>query len=498
MNFEQLLDCFIEEASGQDPLGDYFSETGIYGSPELEKKIQEHSHPIDREKVEKRSLFFIPISRTNLKNFFEAHYTDVKEVCDFIIEKTTNEAQSIGIEVLKKNSSIKVQIYKQNEKEKSHFKTFDFINKIDKFEDIIESANDGSKYELKYCDPFIKFFFFAHGKITVSTLEREVSKLREEKQSKELSKMPINMFNVMLTNKSNTLEKIEGKIQEIEKAIQESKDEKKLARLNKQREFAKEILKKANTNFPEDFYFPVYQHYAIFGGMKLLHKNAFKPTVFTATAALEALNFSKINKSEVTELRKAFAELTVKRFPCYYVRQDKKDPNVYHFSDADTPIFMIYEEGRIDLNVDLTDDTIARKNLYLCLLNPALIDDLHHFFSIIDCNILARLRETTRVNEADLYFIEFLIREMQFRKHTQTDLDKICRIMKKHDWLKETGRLSRDRKRQIKDTVRDLLNFTVQEGLVSKYTIDMSGDVTIDYSPIKKMAAIDIDHQSAP
>lgn len=497
IKFEELLDSFIDEAACDD----YPSGAEISVSAESKK----------------RSVYFIPINRQNLKSIFDLHHNELRRMYEFALQhcsepgsrisswKFSEQRESLIISITRASDPScffeKKSVTETEENKDTFRKEFEFKNKSHNFESIIESQNDKSTNKPNYHDLFVKFFQFVDGKIlreTVASLNQEVSKLLEEKQSRELVKMPVNMFNVMLTNKSSTLEKIEGKIQEIEKAINESTDEKKLARLAKQKKLAKDILAKAKINFPEDFYFPVYQHYAIFGGMKLLHANNFKPTPFTATSALEALNFSRINKSEVTEIRRAFSDLTMKKFPCYFVRQDQKDPNVYHFSEADNPIFMIYEEGRVDLNVDLTDDIFARKNLYLCLLNPALKDDLQHFFSIIDSNILAKLRESKRVSEEDLYFIEFLIREIRFKKHTQTDLEQICKTMKKDDWLKETGKLDRDRKRRIKDSAIVLLNFSITAGLVKDYVIDSNGNITINYSSLKKEEIAEITHEILP
>ncbi|NGX44093.1 MAG: hypothetical protein K1060chlam3_00255 [Candidatus Anoxychlamydiales bacterium] len=294
-------------------------------------------------------------------------------------------------------------------------------------------------------------------------------------------KMPVNMFNVMLTDRNSTLEKLKEKINEINRKIKKTSQEKALTNLKKYKVAATKILERAKKNFPEDFYFPVYQHYAIFGGMKLLHTNNFKPVEFSPSAVLDALNFPNINKSEITEIKKAFAILTVDKFPCYYVREDKNDPNVFHSCDADSPIFMIYCKGKTDLNIDISQSPVFKETLYLCLLNPALIDDMDHFFTIVDSNILANLRNYTKVATEDLYFIEFLIRENRFRTKTETNLDKACRIIKKTEWLKNGVITDRDKKRRIKEKVKKLLNFAKGHGLVSDFSIEKNGEMLIEY-----------------
>lgn len=481
--FKDLLSHFIEEASCKDPLKD-LNLTDIYINPVVKEKIK--ITLTEFKQIEKRSTFFIPLSSENLKILFKRHIDITKDGFDFIIKNVKDKKTALSIE--NNPFSLSFQMYGHNKIEDSVLLDIDLSNQIENFQDLISLSENGSKYNLRYIDPFIKFFFFVHSialQETVEFLSQEVIRLKEENKTKEVTKVPINMFNVMLTNKSNTLEKIERQIDVIEKAIKNTLDEKKLDRLRKQRTAAKNMLEKAKVNFPEDFYFPVYQHYAIFGGMKLLHQNNFKPTPFTAEGILRALNFPKINKSEITEIRKAFAELTTKKFPCYYIRQDKNDSNSYYFSDSDSPIFMIYEDGRVDLNVDISDETVVKKNLNLCLLNIALVDDLQHFFTIIDSNILAKLRERKKVSEDDLYFIEFLIREIQFQKKTKANFEKICKVMKKDDWLEETGKLTRERKRQIKDKVIELLEFSIQVGLVSKYQIIDNNDVEIEYLAIE-------------
>ena len=363
--FADLLDSFVKEVSSQDPLKEFYNdrgscETNIYSSfdsLEVNKLIrnsdepQQISLPTDwLEKDIMRMLFFLPISRKNLKQLFDAHNQETEAAYNFILNNIRNKITTISASRLP--NGLKLQMWKGNDIHDPVFHTVELPHKIENFDDLIDGFSGDKKYDLKYHDPFLKFFFFVHGKLlqeAVASLEKEVSKLREEDQSKALiQKMPVNMFNVMLTDKTATLEKLEGKIQEIEKAITETPDAKRRSRLELQKKEANKILSKAKINFPEDFFFSVYQHYAIFGGMKLLSDNNFKPTEFTANGVLEALNFSKINKCEITEIRKAFSELTVKRFPCYYVRQDKKDSNVWHFSEMDSPIFhdLRRREGR--------------------------------------------------------------------------------------------------------------------------------------------------------
>ncbi len=53
---------------------------------------------------------------------------------------------------------------------------------------------------------------------------------------------------------------------------------------------------------------------------------------------------------------------------------DKEDPNKYNFYDGDEPIFKIWEFGSVDLNIDLSDQNIVKKKLFLSISNPALFE----------------------------------------------------------------------------------------------------------------------------
>ena len=489
LNYQTLLDNFLEKTTNIDPFVDYFNESNVYQSDtNKDLFIQKTNNPEIVLNKKKDSVIFIPITRKNLGVLFDAYKIEVQEVCDFLLKETQSTEQLLMIETSEQKEALFISLSNPYNPDKSISKIFKFKKKFPDFEEL----NKSSVYLMRYCEPFIKFFIFAKEAIlleAINNLKEKVSELKEESNSKTLlHKMPINIVNVMLTNKSSTIEKLDRKIEEIELTIAKTQNQKKLTRLHKQKELARELVKKAKVNFPDDFYFTVYEHYAIFGGMKLLHQNNFQPTPFTATAILEVLGFENINNSEITEIRKAFAKLTTNKFPCYYIRQDRKDPEAFRFSNADTPIYMIYEDGKVNLNVNITDDDIIKKKLYLCLLNVALVEDLQHFFTMIEGNLLANLRDKKKVTEDDLYFIEFLIREkqLQFHKQTKTDLNKICKIMKKDEWL-ENGGLSRENKRQIKNKTKTILDFAVaQPFFVSDYTIDRKGDIVINYNTAKK------------
>ncbi len=288
-----------------------------------------------------------------------------------------------------------------------------------------------------------------------------------------VQKIPINLFNVMLTTKDATLNKLQRRINEISNKISETKDAKKLKQLKEQLKIANLIHKKANLNFPEDFHFSVYEQYAIYGGFKLLNEKRFEPVEMYFSDILEVLNF-KINKGEITEIRKAFHKLTTQKFPCYLFYPSKEDPNIFNYGEGgDEPIFKIWEFGSVNLNIDLSDNNIVKKKLYLSIANAALLNDLNSFYSIINSNLLAELRDFKKVSEDDLYFLAFLLKEMHFnKKNTVISLTEICKRIKKFDWISEDGNLlSREYKRQMKNKVSNILDFLKKQDLITKYQI---------------------------
>jgi len=300
-------------------------------------------------------------------------------------------------------------------------------------------------------------------------------------------KTPVNVLNVLLTDKAKTLEKLDKSITKMTNALELVTDAKKKIQLRKQLTEAKKVFEKCVNNFPDNFNFSVYEHYAIFGGFKLLTRNSYKPTEMFFTDILETLNFNKINKSEIGKIKKAFIKLTTQKFPCYMIREQSGKENLYDFYDGDEPIFKLREFGTLDLNIDLTDKEIVKKRLILSLENPALIYDLQNFYTLINGNILKELRDYTKVNEADLYFVEYLVKESHFKKvHTKTDLVKLCGIMKKIDFINSdddgNGILKdRDSKRRIKEKISKLSDFMVNQKILASYVIDESGEVVFNY-----------------
>lgn len=350
---------------------------------------------------------------------------------------------------------------------------------------------------LKYMPLFVRFLSFVYQQTLskhlaklekkVEKLEKKVEKLEEKNSfSPSIHKVPVNLFNVMLTDKPATLDKLQKKITEISNKIPKAKDEKRLSQLQKQLQYANELHEKASKNFPDDFYFTVYEHYAIYGGIILLSKNNFKPVEMTFTGVLEALNFEKIGKKDITEIKKAFKKLTTQRFPSYFIRVDPKDSNKYIFWEGDEPIFQIGTLGSLDLNINLSDPNIIKKKLILSLRNHSLREDLEHFYSMINSNLLAELRKYKRQpSEDDLYFITFLLREMRFHQKTIISLDEICTKIKKDGWLLKNEKPDKERKRLIKNKTSNLLDFAKQQNLVSEYKIEKD-QVTIHYKLPKK------------
>lgn len=301
----------------------------------------------------------------------------------------------------------------------------------------------------------------------------------------QVQKVPLNLFNVMLTNRGDTLSKIEKRINDFKKELIVTTDKGMLDKIKNRIEIAENIYKKANLNFPQDFRFSVYEQYGIYGGLKILHDNGYSPTEITFVGILEALGFDKINKKEITQIRKAYTRLTKSKFPCYMVHPDRKNRNKYTFYDGDEPIFKIWEFGTVDLSIDLEDEAIFNKRLVLSLANPALITNLKNFYSMINSNIIAKLRAYKKVAEDDLYLLAYLLKEIRFKSSTSTDLHKLCSIMKKTEWICEGVIIDRERKRQIKDKVVGLLIFAKDQGLIKKYTVDGAG-IFIRYHEISQ------------
>lgn len=306
----------------------------------------------------------------------------------------------------------------------------------------------------------------------------------------DIQKFPVSLFNVMLTTKETTLNKIQKRITEFEKKIPNTIDQQKKKQLEKQLKFAKDIHQKATLNFPEDFRFSVYEQYAIYGAFKLLHDNKFQPTEFYFKDILEALHFNQINKKEITEIRKAFSRLVKQKFPCYMIYPDKSDPNKYTFYDGDEPIFKIWEFGTLDLNIDLSDNSFVKKKLFISLSNLSLLNNLNNFYSIVNSNLLSELRNYKKVSEEDLYFLAFLFKGMRFHKTTTCSLHNLCAILKKNKWLHEGKIKDKGHKRQIKDKVLSLLKFAQNQHLVQRFSLD--GDtISITYAiDVKELQSI--------
>jgi len=323
----------------------------------------------------------------------------------------------------------------------------------------------------------------------LSEKNKEIETISAEKKESEnkllaIIKTPVNLLNVLLTDKVKTLEKLDKSINKITNAIKKSTDNKRKSQLQRQLKEAKRVFDKCVNNFPDNFNFSVYEHYAIFGGFKLLTQNNYKPTEMFFIDILKALNFRNKNRSEISLIKQAFIKLTTQNFPCYMIRQSDSGEDKYDFYDGDEPIFKIREFGTLDLNIDLTDKEIVKKRLILSLENPALIYDLENFYMLINGNILSELREYKKVSEADLYFVEYLVKENHFkRKQTETTLSKLCEVMKKTNFLDKNKDIKdRDSKRRIKAIVLNLSSFMQTQNILSSYEIADNGEVVFKYT----------------
>src|SRR6187431_29573 len=112
--FEDLLEYFIKEVSSQDPLKEFYSDAGvcdtdIYHAVELNKKLLEKVKiasspvPVPAEWLEKqkmRTIFFLPISRKNLKQLFDAHIQETENACNFIIDNMRKGVTTISVDRL--------------------------------------------------------------------------------------------------------------------------------------------------------------------------------------------------------------------------------------------------------------------------------------------------------------------------------------------------------------------------------------------------------------
>ena len=288
MNYRETLTSFLEKTTNKDPFDDYL----------IDGKLDDTALQIDQEKKKQRAAFFIPMSKENLISFFTSYETEAEAMYALILKETRGRTTGFSVHPSENPEALMLRFTDAEDNKYGSDHVFDFKNKLAHFERIIESKEGQQKYELKYYDPIIKFLFFVHQKSTfntISALEKEVSSLQEEKLSAALvSKAPVNMLNVILTSKSETLGKLERKKREFEKLIEKTPPGKAQDDHKRRKKFVEELIEKADINFPDDFRFTVYEQYAMFGIMMLLDKNNFMPTEFSATAVLKALNF-KLN-----------------------------------------------------------------------------------------------------------------------------------------------------------------------------------------------------------
>jgi len=438
-----------------------------------------------------------------LVKFFELHGTTLRQGFNFLVESIKENPEikplltyhtikephiTSSLREISDNLGIAIQLGypdKDEEKDKCRAIELDFSYHFATRELTKDLLERQALPEFVITQKFLSYVFRETKEESYKQKLKEKDKQIQESENKLLAiiKTPVNLLNVLLTDKVKTLEKLDKSINKITNAIEKSTDNKKKSQLQRQLKEAKRVFDKCVNNFPDNFNFSVYEHYAIFGGFKLLTQNQYKPTEIFFIDILKSLNFKNKNRSEISLIKQAFVKLTTQKFPCYMIRQSDSGEDKYDFYDGDEPIFKIREFGTLDLNIDLTDKEIVKKKLILSLENPALIYDLQNFYMLINGNILSELREYKKVSEADLYFVEYLVKEKHFkRKQTETTLNKLCEVMKKSNFLDKNKDIKdRDSKRRIKAIVLNLSSFMQKQNILSSYEIADSGDVVFKY-----------------
>ncbi len=407
----------------------------------------------------------IKTNKSIIKGAYDFIKSNISEYsAQMIIGHAFSKKDSNGLHDITDDFIFLVSLYK-NEKEKTEG-SFKIPGKFTK--DIVERQKDNN-YVF-----FVSFTQFVFRVINARKIEK--TNLAIEK-----IKAPNALLNTMLTDKSKTLQKLDRSISAIESALEKNKDESKKAQLEKQLNIANEIFAKCKNNFPDNFNFSVYEHYAIFGAFKLLTKSNFKPQEMYFTDILKALNFN-FKSGDITRIKEAFKKLTQEKFPCYMIREVKGSPNKYDFYSEDEPIFKLRAVNRLDLNINLNNKEITKERLILSLENPSLIYDLENFYSLINTNILRDLREyKKRVQEVDLYFIEYIIKDRNFRNERKISWIKLCLTIKETSLLNEakTNFKNRDKKRRFKDLIKNICEFLIDQNILKDFSMDTTNDLAI-------------------
>ena len=334
----------------------------------------------------------------------------------------------------------------------------------------------------------------------VDTLKQQIKEIEEIKKIDLPTKIktPLNFLNNILTTRDKTLEKLNKSIKQLEAQEKKTNNKKEKDTIAKQIKKANDVFMRCSNNFPDNFEFSVYEHYAIFGAFKLLSDNNFQPIQMYFTDILKALNFNKsgksINKSEISKIRDAFKKLTTQKFPCYLIRETKKGSNKYDIYDHDEPLFKIKEINQLDLNIEVSIKEINKNKMLLSLENLALIEDLKQFHTFIHSNILSNFRDfKNQIQEKDLYFLEYLVKEKGCRaksnKNESTiNLIKLCKILRLKNYLNESKDNFKNRltKSRLIKNIKELSAFMIQEKIIKTPPIFENENVTFKYTSSKK------------
>ena len=420
--------------------------------------------------IEEKSKTNKPIISSAYK-FIESNINDYS--AQMMIGHAHSDKDKNGFHDITDDFCFFVSLFK-NEKEKTE-EFFTIPGKYPK--DIIKRQKDNS---FIFCISFIQFVFRA---INARKIEKTRSAI-------EKIKAPNALLNTMLTDKSKTLEKLKNSIEKIRSSLNNNQNSSKKKQLEKQLNIANGIFNKCKNNFPDNFNFSVYEHYAIFGAFKILTKANFRPQEMYFTDILKALNFD-FTKGDITRIKEAFKKLTQEKFPCYMIREVKGEPNKYDFYAEDEPIFKLRALNRLDLNINLNDKEITKERLILSIENPSLIHHLENFFSLINTNILRDLRRyKKRVQEFDLYFIEYIIKDRNFRNERKISWAKLCLTIKETSLLNEdkTNFKNRDKKRDFNNKIKNICIFLIEQNILKEFSMDTKSELaTFKYKKEKNV-----------
>lgn len=299
-----------------------------------------------------------------------------------------------------------------------------------------------------------------------------ISKQRIEALNKEIiisgrKLISVNFLNTIFTTKQKTLDKLKKTINSLETRHQQNPKNKKT---EKQLKYAEQIFEKCSLNFPENFRFTLYEFYAIFGALFILHENEFIPTEFYFIDIVKALGINPTAAAINKKIKEALLELCKKTFPCYIAREREK--NKFEFYDQEEPLFEIKEIGLFDFSPNIKAKDIKKQKLILSLKNIAVLRDVSTllFYSDIKANIFSKLQGIKRVQASDIYLICFVIKERRFKNETKIDVLSLCNEIKREDLI-DNGSITRDNKYKLKKRFNLILSFLKKEKEIKNFSI---------------------------